>query len=67
MTEKRIRTTDRRQELSSSGSTLTIIDCKGACKKCERRTAPDRRLNNISVDEMESIDYVELVADNLKK
>jgi hypothetical protein len=67
MKENRIRNNDRRQELASSGSTLTIFDCKGGCRKCERRITPDRRLNNISVEEVDSIDYIEVVADSGKE
>ena len=67
MTEKRIRASDRRIELSSSGSTLAIFDCDGGCKKCERRKQPDRRLNNISVDEVERIEYSVMLAENAKK
>ena len=67
MTEKRIRTSDRRLELASSGPTITVYDCKGGCKRCDRRSRPDRRLNNISVDDGDSIDYLELVVDRVKE
>jgi hypothetical protein len=64
MKYKRMRNEDRRQRLASSGSTLTIIDCEGGCKKCERRIMPDRRLNNISVEEIDITDRIELVDDS---
>ena len=60
MREKRIRAADRRQASASSGD-LPLVDNKGELVELERRNVPDRRLDNISVEEVDCRDYIHLV------
>jgi hypothetical protein len=60
MSERRVRAADRRQAPASSGD-LPLVDDKGELVELERRNVPDRRLDNISVEEVDCCDYIHLV------
>jgi hypothetical protein len=60
MRERRVRAADRRQASASSGD-LPLVDNKGELVELERRNVPDRRLDNISVEEVDCRDYIHLV------
>ena len=60
MSERRVRAADRRQASASSGD-LPLVDDKGELVELERRNVPDRRLDNISVEEVDCRDYIHLV------
>ena len=60
MRERRVRAADRRQASASSGD-LPLVDGKGEFVELERRNVPDRRLDNISVEEVDCRDYIHLV------
>ena len=60
MRERRVRAADRRQASASSGE-LPLVDDKGELVELERRNVPDRRLDNISVEEVDCRDYIHLV------
>jgi hypothetical protein len=61
MRERRISAADRRQA-SASSEDLPLVDDKGELVELERRNVPDRRLDNISVEEIDCRDYIHLVA-----
>ena len=60
MRERRVRAADRRQTSASSGD-LPLVDDMGELVELERRNVPDRRLDNISVEEVDCRDYIHLV------
>ena len=60
MRERRVRAADRRQASASSGD-LPLVDDMGELVELERRNVPDRRLDNISVEEVDYGDYIHLV------
>ena len=60
MTEKRINNTDRRQGPTSSAD-LPLVDDHGVLVELERRIAPDRRLENICVEEVNRREFIRLV------
>jgi len=60
MRDRRVRAADRRQASASSGE-LPLVDDKGELVELERRNVPDRRLDNISVEEVDCRDYIHLV------
>ena len=60
MRERRVRAADRRQASASSGD-LPLVDNKGELVELERRNVPDRRLDNISVEDVDCRDYIHLV------
>ena len=65
MRERRVRAADRRQASASSGE-LPLVDDKGELVELERRNVPDRRLDNISVEEVDCRDYIHLVVPEKK-
>jgi len=57
MTDKRIRPDDRRNSLETPE--FPLQDSHGELIKQDRRKMPDRRLNNIEVEEIEQDDDTE--------
>jgi hypothetical protein len=57
MTDKRIRQNDRRNRLDTPE--FPFRDSRGKLVKHDRRQMPDRRLNNIEVEEIEEDDDAE--------
>ena len=58
MSERRIRDDDQRQWLASSNLALLLFDDNGNRIKEDRRHTPDRRLNNILVEEIDCSAYI---------
>ena len=66
MNEKRIRNNDQRQWLAPSNLGLLLFDDNGDRIKQDRRKTPDRRLNNISVEEVDCGTYIsKIIKDKL--
>jgi hypothetical protein len=58
MEEKRNRDGDRRQRLNRYGAEFPLVDENGEYIEEDRSSIPDRRLNNISAEEVDCIAYI---------
>jgi hypothetical protein len=61
MKRKLTRGTDRRKNSAGRICEIPLIDQKGDVIAEDRRTLPDRRLNNISVEELECSEYIQAI------
>ena len=58
MKQRLTRGADRRKIPEASGNGIPLIDADGQLIAEDRRSIPDRRLNNISVEELECSEYI---------
>ena len=67
MKQRLTRGVDRRKIPEGSGNEIPLIDADGQLIAEDRRSIPDRRLNNISVEELECSDYIRAFAEEEQK
>ena len=67
MKQKHTRGVDRRKNPATSGNEIPLIDRNGPLIVEDRRIVQDRRLNNISLEEMECKDYIQAIVEKEKE
>jgi hypothetical protein len=63
MKQKLSRGADRRKGSTPHEREIPLIDQRGHLIAEERRMIPDRRLNNISVEELECSEYIQAIVE----
>ena len=64
MKQRLTRGADRRKIPEASGNEIPLIDADGLLIAEDRRSIPDRRLNNISVEELECSEYIRVFVED---
>ena len=67
MKQRLTRGVDRRKIPEASGNEIPLIDADGLLIAEDRRSIPDRRLNNISVEELECSEYIRAFVEDEQK